>query len=190
MITICKTGMTAWLDYHDPSTKYPGRNLHRAHLSLAESVQSKAWKEINGIPLNQEKFAEFLEEHSQDVRSLDAATLMEIVLTLQGKSEVSFRKAVRLNSGTVQVCWDETASVKAGQHGELDVPTGIVLAIPLFEYGESVTITAKLRTVVRDGGVTFSVKLLRLDIAIEDALRANIETVKKGTEITPLIGTM
>jgi uncharacterized protein YfdQ (DUF2303 family) len=186
LIAITDRHMVARLDYHSPSA--PRRDRHVASYCLEPSEQYAAWTGINNKSLAQEEFALFLEERARDVVMPSSAEMMEIVLTLQSNTSIEFKSGKRLDNATQQLQYVETQTTKAGQQGNMDVPTGIRIEIPLFRHGEIVGIEAKLRCLVRDGKAFFVVKLLGLEDARDQAVEAMIAKVAQETELPVMRG--
>lgn len=186
LVFVTDNSLVAQLDYHRPDV--PMRNAHTARYSLALSEEYQAWAGINNKPLAQQDFALFLEERARDVVNPPSGAIMEIVLTLEARTEIEFRSGKRLDNSTQQLQYVETQVSKAGQSGNLEVPTALTINLPLFRHGDPVVIEAKLRTIIRDGKALFIVKLLGLETAKDDALARMIEAVHKETQLPVLRG--
>lgn len=186
LVFVTEGSLIAQLDYHAPAG--PRRNQHTARYSLALSEEYQAWAGINNKPLAQQDFALFLEERARDVVNPPSGAIMEIVLTLEARTEIEFRSGKRLDNSTQQLQYVETQVSKAGQSGNLEVPTALTINLPLFRHGDPVVIEAKLRTIIRDGKALFTVKLLGLETAKDEALARMIEAVHKETQLPVLRG--
>ena len=186
LVFVTDHSLVAQLDYHTPAN--PMRNKHEARYALALSEEYQAWTAIHNKPVAQGDFALFLEERARDVVTPPSGAIMEIVLTLEAKTEIEFRSGKRLDNSTQQLQYVETQQARAGQSGNLEIPTELTINLPLFRHGEPVAITAKLRTILRDGKALFIVKLLGLETAKDDALARMIETVNKETQLPVLRG--
>ena len=183
--------ITAVMDWHSDtqndgidSTKLATgiRNLssagfarHQVILPLQFSDQWKAWAKINGQHIQQKALAEFIEEYLSDIVEPDAAAVLETVLTLSGKKSVNYKNAVRLANGDVSLVWEETTESKAGQTGDLKVPSELKLRIPVYAGCEDET-TFEIRTMFRynihDGALTFQLKMLGIERIREMAFDA------------------
>jgi uncharacterized protein YfdQ (DUF2303 family) len=181
LIGVSDLALRAELDYHAPGQS--ARNLHSVMYDLAASEEYQAWSTINNKPQAQQDFALFLEERAGDVVQPASAAMLEIVLTLTANTTIEFKSGKRLDNLTQQLQYVETQQARAGQQGNLEIPTGITLSLPLFRHGEPVLIEAKLRTIIRDGKAMFVVKLLGLDRARDDALAKMIEQVATETAL-------
>lgn len=180
-----KTNTTVWVDdnesriiqssfvdviFDDHSQKHAGWAEHKAELKLKKSDQLKTWLASNTRDYNQFNFSEFIEDNIRDIITPDASTLLEIVSTLQSKNKVSFDSAVRLDNGAVQVRYSEEVSATAGKQGTLEIPQVFKIAVPIFEYGTRYAIEARLRYRIRNGELTLSYRLERINDIVRDAL--------------------
>ena len=105
----------------------------------------------------------------------DAAAVLETVLTLSGKKSVNYKNATRLASGDVSLVWEETTDAKAGQKGDLKVPSELKLRLPVYAGCEEETtfeIRAMFRYHIQDGALTFQIKMLGIERIREMAFAA------------------
>lgn len=153
---------------------------HQVSLPLQFSEQWKAWAKINGQNLQQKALAEFIEEYLGDIVEPDAAAVLEAVLTLSGKKSVNYKNATRLANGDVSLVWEETTESKAGQTGDLKVPSELKLRLPVYAGCEEET-TFEIRTMFRynihDGALTFQLKMLGIERIREMAFEAVYESL-------------
>ncbi len=147
----------AYLDYHGQNG--PEAIAHSSVLTLMKSTEWANWTGINGKALDQVTFAEFLEENRLNVINPDGATLLDIVTTLEAKTEVTFQSSIRLGNGTAKLNFQEEQTAKGGGNGSLDIPTMLQLGLPVYRYGTPYTLSAFLRMRIQGGKVSFIVKL-------------------------------
>lgn len=173
--------ITAIFDWHPKSfEEYSGLARHQVILPLQFSDQWKAWAGINGKMLQQRTLAEFIEEYLGDIVEPDAAAVLETVLTLSGKKSVNYKNATRLANGDVSLVWEEATEAKAGQSGDLKVPSELKLRLPVYAGCEAET-TFEIRTMFRyhisDGTLTFQLKMLGIEHIRELAFEAVYESL-------------
>ncbi|GAA3957076.1 DUF2303 family protein [Streptomyces marokkonensis] len=179
--------VTAVLDAHAADT--PSWGGHRLVLSLRPTDAWKQWLHNDGQLLDQEAFAEFLEDHLPELLEPSSADMLEIAQSLQAASKVDFQSGVRLSSGQRQFQYVETTTTKAGQKGQLTVPETFVIGLVPFEGSEGYRLTARLRYRITDRGLRMGYKLERpTDILrtafgdVVDAIDGHIEQpVMNGT---------
>ena len=177
--------ITGVIDWHCGDEVVGGLARHQVSLPLQFSEQWKAWAKINGQSLQQKALAEFIEEYLGDIVEPDAAAVLEAVLTLSGKKSVNYKNATRLASGDVSIVWEETTESKAGQTGDLKVPSELTLRLPVYAGCEEET-TFDIRTMFRfnihDGSLTFQLKMLGIERIREMAFKAVYESLIEKLE--------
>lgn len=151
--------VTAVLDAHQAATaRWSG---HRLTLALRTTDAWKQWAQNDGQLLDQESFAEFLEDHLPELLEPSAADMLEIAQSLQAATKVDFQSGVRLASGQRQFQYVETTTTKAGQKGQLTVPEAFTVGLVPFEGSEGYRLTARLRYRITERGLRMGYKLER-----------------------------
>jgi uncharacterized protein YfdQ (DUF2303 family) len=151
--------ITAVLDAHQAgAARWSG---HRLTLALRTTEAWQQWKTNDGQLLDQESFAEFLEDHLPELLEPSAADMLEIAQSIQAASKVDFQSGVRLASGQRQFQYVETTTTKAGQKGQLTVPEVFTIGLVPFEGSEGYKLTARLRYRITDRGLRMGYKLER-----------------------------
>ncbi|MDV5145889.1 DUF2303 family protein [Streptomyces sp. SBC-4] len=172
--------VTAVLDAHTAtSARWSG---HRLTLSLRKTEAWAQWLEHDGRLMQQEQFAEFLEDHLPELLEPSAADMLEIAQSIQGATKAEFQSSTRLSSGQRQFAFVETLTAKAGQKGQLTIPEVFTIGLVPFEGSEGYKLTARFRyRLGRDGALTLGYKLERPG----DILRTAFQDVvtKIGDEI-------
>ncbi len=161
---------------------------HRATLSLQLTPEWQAWNRASGQMLDQEAFAEFLEEHVGDVREPDGAELLEVATSIQASIGATMKSAIRLDSGQVQVAYEETIEARAGKAGALTIPTRVVLALTPYEGGEPYKVEARFRYRLANGALKLGVVLDRPDDVLKAAFADVATAVENDTSCTVLFG--
>jgi uncharacterized protein YfdQ (DUF2303 family) len=165
----------AVLDYHAEMEEV-GRANHTATFHLSTTAEWKAWKAISGRPMSQREFAEFIEEHLDEIHSPPPADVLTIANTLSGKRNVSFSQVNDLANGDKSLVWEEKTDAKSA--GDIRVPSKIVLRIPIYEGAEESTtyeVTALFRYRIADGKLTYEVKLLKTERILKQAFERVVE---------------
>jgi len=158
------------IDDHAGDAGKPGWGAHRACLALKPTDEWLHWTKADGTLMTQEAFAEHVEDGQVEVVEPDAATLLDIVTTMQGHINAEWKQAIRLQDGTVQFVYNEEATATAGGRGELDIPQTFKLGIRPFPGEEPYAITARLRYRIKSGNLTIGYKLDRPSDVIRDAV--------------------
>jgi uncharacterized protein YfdQ (DUF2303 family) len=184
-----KSKLEAILDYHTAGPTGPGAWCqHRAILDLKVSPEWQLWASRAASWMGQKDFAELIEDRQIDFYNPPGAQMLEIALTISGKTQVSFESGFRLDNGDTNLAFKETTGAKAGQRGELPIPGELTLLIPIYAGGEVPQVTARLRYRIDSGAVFFKVILNRPDRVLDAAFKTTVDAVAKQTSITPYNG--
>lgn len=162
----------ATFDDHGSDPEAAGWGEHTASLWLPRSEALTEWVSNDGSKQQKDQiaFAEFLEANIADIVNPEAATLLEVVTSLQSTNKVAFDSAVRLDNGQVQVRYSEEISATAGRQSTLEIPQEFTIAVPVFEFGARYAIKAKLRYRVKEQKLVLWYDLQRITDIVRDAL--------------------
>lgn len=164
--------ITAVMDWHGVQEYAPGWARHRAEYKLEFTPEWLAWNGISGRSIAQQAFAEFIEENLPDIMEPDAATVLEVVRNLSGNRKVKFGSSRNLANGDVALQWIEETEAGTGPNQETKVPSELKLRLPVFRGAEEETtyeVKAFLRYRIKDGALSFEVKLHRPERALDGA---------------------
>lgn len=166
----------------------PGWRDHTATYSCPLSVEWKLWTGANKRQMNQEAFAQFIEDNAPDCVTPDAATMIEISRTLEAKKKVSFASAIRLSNGESELSYEEEISGTASK-GKLKVPETFSIGIAVLEGGPRYAVHARLRYRIADKGVlSLWYDLDRPHKVLEDAAKEVWTEIESKTGFTILNG--
>jgi uncharacterized protein YfdQ (DUF2303 family) len=177
--------ITALFDDHADSES-PGWRSHTAVLVLKADPDWTAWLAKDNRPGTQAWFAEHIENLAHTVVEPDPATMLEIARTFDAKRNVNFRSGVRLDSGDVQLQYDETTKAKAGEHGQMDIPAAFTVHIAPFLGVPGADILARLRWRITDGELSIGYALLRPDHVRRDVVSAVIGELRAQLDSVPV----
>lgn len=179
--------VTAVLDAHaNDEARFGG---HRLHLALRETEAWKQWMRMNGELMDQEAFAEFLEDHLPELLEPSAADMLEIAQSFQANSKVDFTSATRLSSGQRKFEYVETTTAKAGQKGALEVPETFVIGLVPFEGSDGYKLTARLRYRIGQQGLRLGYKLDRPDEIRKTAFADVVKAIGEQIDTAVMNGT-
>jgi len=179
--------VTAVLNAHASDT--PSWGDHRLRLELRTTDAWKQWMRNDGELLDQETFAEFLQDHLPELLEPSSADMLEIAQSLQAATKVDFQSGVRLASGQRQFQYVETTTTKAGQKGQLTVPETFVIGLVPFEGSEGYRLTARLRYRITDRGLRMGYKLERPADILRTAFTDVVNVIDGDIEQPVLNGT-
>lgn len=168
----------AVLNDHTARDEHAGWGDHRAVFSPETTPEWRRWISADGKLMDQEAFAQFLEDGLSEIAIPDGTVLLEVAKTLEGKHNVEWGAAVRLDNGAVRASYIETATAKAGQRGDLEVPTDFTLVLPVFRGEEPVQIDAKLRWRLREQKLQLAFRLDNPHRAVQAAIDAIVEKLR------------
>ena len=140
--------ITAAIDYFLPENGGASKS-HWAQWKLRKSEAFKAWEEFEGSLHSQSEFLQFLEENAEtDIMSPAPAAMLDLVRDFQAVKNEDFKSSQRLDNGDRAFKFKSETNVVSA----IEVPTEILLSIPIYEGESPVTITCKFRYRI-DGGV-------------------------------------
>lgn len=178
------------LDYHTPlddCAVMPSHCEHRVAYAFPQTVEWQRWQANSGKRMSQIDFAGFIEDAIPDIVSPTGADLLEIVTTLQAKTDITFASATRLDNGQVQFVYQEDIKGTAGAKGTLKIPDTLQLGIRLFQGMTAYALEARFRYRIKDGGVTLWYDLVRPERIVEDAMNQVYDQIKSGMQAGHLI---
>lgn len=125
---------------------------HLATYACPLSVEWKLWTGANKRQMNQEQFAQFIEDNSPDCVTPDSASMIEMSRTLEAKKKVNFASGIRLSNGQNELTYEEEISGTAGK-GKFQVPETFTVGISVLEGGPKYAVHARWRYRIADKGV-------------------------------------
>lgn len=163
---------------------------HRLTMQLQYSTAWKAWTAVDGTPMPQEAFAEFLEDNRADIVEPAAAEMLEIASSLSASTKAEFQSGITLSNGQRKLSWVEDTSARAGTRGDLTIPTEIRLGIRVFEGAEfAEPVIARFRYRINNGKLSLHFKLDRPADVISAAFEAAVNELADACDTTVLRGT-
>lgn len=170
--------VTAVLDDH-AEYDVPGWRSHTVALHLQADEDWALWSKHSGRLMSQAEFAERIEELRHTIVRPDAADMLEVATTLQGKRSVAFKSGTRLQTGDVQLTFEETTQARAGAAGKLEIPEKFVVRIAPWMGVEPVELEARLRYRIDGGQLAIGYQLLRADRAAVDAFAGVLARIRE-----------
>ncbi len=176
--------------FNDQRGMVPGWRDHRAAFKSEYTPEFEKWMIRNGHnkAMGQTEFAEFIEDNMADIAEPTASDLLTVATTLQAKTDISFASSKRLESGQVQLTYNETINATAGSNGAMTIPREFVLGLRIFKNGAGYKIKARLKYRLAGGAVKFWYELDRPERAVEDAFKGYVDTVREKSGYTVLLG--
>lgn len=189
----------------DDGEAEPRFGEHRARYDFPLSEEWEAWTGSDGQAMNQQAFAEFIENRIADVvdpsRAGDnakafAATLGATFATpskLLGLSRglsvrvgQTIRQATNLSSGEAEIQFESQHTDERGK--ALMVPQAFLIGVPMFRNGARYQIPARLRYRLTGGSISWFFELYRADAALEHAVNEACIEAKSKTALRLFFG--
>lgn len=158
----------------------PGWCRHTAVFSLKLTPEWQAWNKIAGRELRQVELAEFLEENHDCIHEPTPVDVIAAVNTLSGKRNITFESSRKLDNGDVAIVWKEETTTGGNETSSNKFPSELVLHLPVYVGAEAVTtfaVRALLRYRINEGKLSFELKLIRPDKAIDQAFGKIVEAL-------------
>ena len=179
---------------------------HRALYAPTLSDAWKVWTQFDGKAMAQGDFATFIEDRLMDlvVPNLDDPTLKTFAELVQGKFaepsdlvtlsrglqvsvDVKVRNAVQLNTGAIQVQYEEVH--EDGQGAPISIPNLFQIAIPVFYGGDLYRMAARLRYRLAGQKLAWHYSLVRPELVFDDAFMGIVEKVRSESHLPVFLGT-
>ena len=178
---------TAVFDEHEAGKA--GWRAHRAKLQPDMSAEWKAWTNKNTTSMPQVTFAEWIQEHEDDITSnangLPTSLQMHAMATdFVANEERVLKSSVKLQSGGVRLTY--IADPDAGTTETMQMFERFAIGIPVFHGGAAWAITARLKYRLNSGKVSFHDELVRPDRVHDGAAKELIDVVRAGLGDVPL----
>ncbi|WP_159622701.1 DUF2303 family protein [Ruania rhizosphaerae] len=151
----------------------PGWGDHRVSLGLVQPPAWKAWNRLSGQMVDQQTFAEHIENRLVDIVKPTGADMLELAQTFQATKSAAFDSSQRLSTGEVQLSYKEQVDAKGGKSGRMDIPETFELGLIPFEGAKAYRVVARFRYRLHES-------VLRVGFVLErpeDVLRAAFDDV-------------
>ena len=176
--------VTARLDYHRKETA--SYNAHAATLKLRKSLEWQLWAGMSDKYVDQLEFARFLEENQSDIVSVDTATILEAVRSLQATRTVNCTKVVRTETDNSLFTFsDGTTATTNGA----ELPSRFMVKLPVYYGCEDISVVVLLRwRVDKEHKLTLGIKLARAEHVRQAAFDAVVEWIEEQAGLTAVHG--
>ena len=147
----------------------------RAAISFTESRKLKEWKRTLEW-MSQADFANFIEDHLEDVLTPSGQELLSIATDLEASSTGGFKGKVNLDNGSVRLSYQDEVETT------VEIPRHLTLGIPLFEHGDRYRLGARLRFVISGGSVKFKLLFTNLQDAKDQEFERIVQEIEEKTQ--------
>lgn len=188
--SLSRNNIVAVLDYHgragsgEGNAAVPGRSAHVVTLNCPFDLDYARWRPVfaGKQTFNQEELARFLEDMIHTIGAPPAGDLLEAIADLEIVRHVHFKSARNDRNGNVTIAYQELDDENVpGRDGKLTLPDHVDVVVPIFQGGNPVLLTAKLRHRMDKGVVAFSLIVPSIDVKEREAFRAIGDGVAETT---------
>ena len=167
--------MRAIIDWHGP--ELPQHGHHQVVYQLVTDKAWQRWTANNNKFLDQAAFGDHCEENRYDITEPDAATILEMVRLVEGKTEVEWASGYRDKDGWRLKYSQQTKTTVGGQ--EVELFDKMTLTLNVFPCGQKFSMRARVRTKIVEGKLTLAYVLERPDLVLREAFDAETEYVSQ-----------
>lgn len=157
-----------------PDIRARGWGQHTAQILFRESRKLKEWRKLLEWT-SQVDFANFIEDHLEDVMDPSGQDLLTIATDLEANSTGAFKGRVNLDNGDTRMSFQNDTDTS------VDIPKNLTLGIPLFEHGDRYKLPARLRFHVSGGAVKFKLLFTNLEDAKEQEFERIVQDIEERT---------
>lgn len=176
----------AILDGAEPT--FPSWETHIANFTLTYSERWMLWDSRNKKEFSQKDFAEFIEDNTRDFFAPTGGQMLDSARSLEGEVTSKFTSAYKdPSTGDVKFAFDRTTTARAGQKGDLELPSKFTLNLPVLEGEEPRQVELRLRWNIEDGHPKFSYEILKRTELLEGVRRSIFAMIKNETAIEPYL---
>ena len=177
----------AVIDEHAAGT--PGWRSHRAEYTPDMSAEWKAWKGKHATAFAQVEFAEWLEEHTEDIAGKPgmptSLEMLKMATDFHANEERVLKSSIKLNSGGVRLTY--IADPTTGTLENMQMFDRFALGIPVFQGRAAWGIEARLKYRMNGGKVSFFYELVRADRVHLAAAKELIDQIRDAIGDVPLL---
>lgn len=178
---------TAVIDEH--AKDLAGWRGHKAVFKPDMSAEWKAWIGKNAQQMPQVNFAEWIQEHEDDIATANglptSLQMHQMATEFVANEERVLKSSVKLQSGGVRLTY--IADPDAGTVESMQMFERFALGIPVFHGGSAWSLTARLKYRLAAGKVAFFYELVRPDRVHEAAAKELIQQIRDGVGDVPLL---
>lgn len=173
---------------NDDAADEAGWRDYRVSLALRPTPEWTHWAKLDGKLVDQETFAEHVEDGVNELREPSPAIMLEVAQSIHGAVSAQIKSAHRLASGMVQFRYEEEGSASAGSDGSLAIPESLVLAVRPFVGSPAYEVSARFRyRLPRGGSAQLGYKLDRPHEVKRAAFRDVVEAVRSALDESALL---
>lgn len=177
------------LDFHGKEASF---NEHVAVHVLAATHEWAAFMGNNKKSMSQAEFAQFLEENADWFTVPTGAALLELIQTLEGKSNVSFNQAVKLQNGALRLNYSEEVELKGAsgtgsEAGSMTIPSVLEVGIAPFQGVARYAMRARLRYRIESRKISFWYEAVDAHLVVRTVCAEVLKVMEEKTKVQPFL---
>jgi hypothetical protein len=180
--------IVAILDFHGSA---PAWGNHTARFTPEFSRQWRLWSEINGNPMLQSAFINFIERNIVDVKNPTAAAMLELLEYVEAKQDARFENKLAVTDGKTKVLFEEDLTVATGRTtktGMFELPRSLTTSFPVLKGAAAEELPWRLRPSVQNRQLMFTLDLPHAAQLVDQRHFDLLAQVKELTGIEPFAG--
>lgn len=153
----------------------------KAELLFTLDPRFKRWLDLNNKWLDQQAFAEFLEDNGNNIAEPDASTLIDIISDLKVNKTVNVQSTRVLRNGDIRLQWDETSAETK------TVPSEFKLTLPVYARQKTLFgVTARLRYRFADRQLKWLFIINEMESLLLEAWQRETLLIRDAESICPI----
>jgi len=174
--------------FDDDTETEAGWRQHRAVLVLEKTPEWVFWTGQDKQSMEQERFAEHIQDGLPQITEPAAASVLELVSDLRVTIKSTFDSSTNLKSGARTLKLTEEHNTGGGKTKTVDVPDLVTLAVAPWVGAAAFEIKARLRYRVQQGQLLWRYELVEPHVQLREAFRQVCDGIAAATEATVLHG--
>lgn len=174
----------AELDFH--TADQPSKCEHSAGLGLKLSPEWTAWQGKEGVALDPQSLARFIEEQLPVIHEPSGAVLLTAIRHFRAERNVSYNKVLsNMDNSTLELNYSDGTRATS----EIEVPAEFKLLLPVFRHGTPAEMVVKVEWKLLDEGkIQFTLRRQRPDDVKDAAFKTACDEIQKATDVPLLLG--
>lgn len=175
---------------NDDLVDEPGWRDHRVEFEVRFTPEWQHWTGADKTLLDQERFAEHIEDGLEEIVEPAAATMLELAQTFHATTSSKAKIGSRLRDGRTQVVYEEDIDASAGSRpGEITIPQTFTLNVRPFLGADKYQLQARLRFRLQGAKLALGYKLVRPHDVVRDAFGHIVAAVGEQLPVPAIAGT-
>ncbi len=178
---------TTVIDYHG-GFESPSWCSWTAKLTRTMAKEWGIWRGSSGKWMNQVDMAEFLHDNLPDVVSPPGAEMLELCSQFKQVTAVEFGSGCNIQNGAIQISYVETVGGAVGPKGNLQIPAGFNISIPVIDRGMPIAIACRFRYRVSEKKLLLRYDIPQVHKILEAVMNLAVVELEELTKLKAFLG--